>query len=124
MLRPLSSLHPEKGNFFLEELAKTGAGAKYQIFGQVNPDPWSGMVSWKISNISTLFEKPKPGKIIYTVDPIEVTEVLPEIESVTLASATYNTATPALTITYIGQPLSDPTLTYQWKKGNSTKWYI
>ena len=29
---------PGKGNFFLEELAKTGAGTKYQIFGQVGLD--------------------------------------------------------------------------------------
>lgn len=120
VVAPVEQPHPEKGNFFLEELAKTGAGAKYQIFGQVGLDHGPEWYHGKISNISTLFEKPKPGKIIYTVDPIEVTEVLPEIESVTLASATYNTATPALTITYIGQPLSAPTLTYQWKRGNSS----
>ena len=119
VVAPVEQPHPEKGNFFLEELAKTGAGAKYQIFGQVGLDHGPGWYHGKITNISTLFEKPKPGKIIYTVDPIEVTEVFPEIESVTLASATYKTATPALTITYIGQPLSDPTLTYQWKKGSS-----
>jgi len=119
VVAPVEQPHPEKGNFFLEELAKTGAGAKYQIFGQVGLDHGPEWYHGKIFNISTLFEKPKPGKIIYTVDPIEVTEILPEIESVTLASAIYNTATPALTITYIGQPLSNPTLTYQWMRGNT-----
>ena len=29
---------PGKGNFFLEELAKTGAGEKYQLFGQIGLD--------------------------------------------------------------------------------------
>ncbi|MFY9379302.1 MAG: DUF5309 family protein, partial [Acutalibacteraceae bacterium] len=29
---------PNKGNFFMEELAKTGAGTKYQIFGQLGLD--------------------------------------------------------------------------------------
>jgi len=84
VVAPVEQPHPEKGNFFLEELAKTGAGAKYQIFGQVGLDHGPEWYHGKISNISTLFEKPKPGKIIYTVDPIEVTEVLPEIESVTV----------------------------------------
>lgn len=84
VVAPVEQPHPEKGNFFLEELAKTGAGAKYQIFGQVGLDHGPEWYHGKIFNISTLFEKPKPGKIIYTVDPIEVTEVLPEIESVTV----------------------------------------
>ncbi len=84
VVAPVEQPHPEKGNFFLEELAKTGAGAKYQIFGQVGLDHGPEWYHGKIFNISTLFEKPKPGKIIYTVDPIEVTEILPEIESVTV----------------------------------------
>ena len=35
---PVEQPVPAKGNFFLEELAKTGAGAKYQIFGQIGLD--------------------------------------------------------------------------------------
>ena len=30
--------HPDKGNFFLEQLAKTGAADKFQIYGQVGLD--------------------------------------------------------------------------------------
>ena len=75
VVAPVEQPHPEKGNFFLEELAKTGAGSKYQIFGQIGldhgPEWWHG----KIENISTEFEKPKLGKAIYTVDPIEVIDV-------------------------------------------------
>ena len=78
LVSPVEQPHPEKGNFFLEELAKTGAGSKYQIFGQIGldhgPEWWHG----KIVNISTEFEKPKAGKAIYTIDPIEVTDVSPD----------------------------------------------
>lgn len=78
VVAPVEQPHPEKGNFFLEELAKIGAGSKYQIFGQIGldhgPEWWHG----KIVNISTEFEKPKVGKAIYTIDPIEVTNVSSE----------------------------------------------
>ncbi len=117
---PVEQPVPEKGNFFLEELAKTGAGAKYQIFGQVGLDHGPEWFHGKITGISTNFEKPKPGKLIYTVNPIEVTEVLPEIEKVVLGGTpTVGEATDALDVIYTGQPLSAPTLTYQWKIGNS-----
>ncbi len=116
---PVEQPHPEKGNFFLEELSKVGAGTKYQIFGQLGLDHGPEWYHAKVTNISTNFEKPKAGKRIYTVEPIEVTEVFPEIESVTLDSATFGVATPSLAITYVGQPLDQPTLAYQWMKGNT-----
>lgn len=120
VISPVEQPHPEKGNFFLEELAKPGAGSKYQIFGQLGLDHGPEWYHGKITGISTNFEKPKAGKAIYTVDPIEVTEVLPEIETVKLnESPVVGSATEALVITYNGQPLSDPTLTYQWKIGDS-----
>ncbi len=120
VVAPVEQPHPEKGNFFLEELAKIGAGSKYQIFGQIGldhgPEWWHG----KIVNISPNFEKPKVGKAIYTIDPIEVTEVLPEIEKVELiGTPTVGVETESLVIKFIGQPLTDPTLAYQWKISNS-----
>ena len=118
VISPVYQPVPGKGNFFLEQLAKTGAGEKYQLFGQIGLDHGPGWYHAKITGINTNFVKPKSGIKVYTVDPIEVTEVFPEIESATLGSAVYDTATPALVITYIGQPLSDATLTYQWKKGD------
>lgn len=49
---------PGKGNFFLEELARTGAGESHQIFGQIGidhgPEWWHG----KITGISTDFVPP------------------------------------------------------------------
>lgn len=38
VLAPVYQPVPGKGNFFLEELAKTGAGEKYQLFGQIGLD--------------------------------------------------------------------------------------
>ena len=119
VISPVYQPVPGKGNFFLEQLAKTGAGEKYQLFGQIGLDHGPEWFHAKVTGINTNFVKPKSGIKIYTVDPVEVTEVFPEIESVTLASATYNSNTPALTVTYVGQPLSAATLTYQWKIGNS-----
>ena len=120
VVAPVEQPHPEKGNFFLEELAKTGAGSKYQIFGQIGldhgPEWWHG----KIVNISKNFEKPKPGKLIYTIDPIETVEHLPVIEKVTLSGTPkVGSLTNELEISYIGNPSTTPTLSYQWKIGNS-----
>lgn len=111
---------PGKGNFFMEELSKTGAGTKYQIFGQLGLDHGPEWYHAKITGINTNFVKPKAGRKIYAVDPIPTTEVLPKIDTVTLDSApTVGTATGALKITYTGVPKSDPTLAYQWKSASS-----
>ncbi len=111
---------PNKGNFFMEELAKVGAGTKYQIFGQLGLDHGPEWFHAKITGINTNFVKPKPGKRIYAVDTLPVTEVLPEIDKVVLnESPVVGSATEALAISYTGQPLSAPTLTYQWKIGNT-----
>lgn len=49
---------PGKGNFFMEELAKTGAGAKYQIFGQLGLDHGPEWYHGKWTNIATTFTPP------------------------------------------------------------------
>ena len=61
---------PEKGNFFMEELAKTGAGTKYQIFGQVGLDHGPEWYHGKITGINTSFVKPKSGKKVYFDTPV------------------------------------------------------
>jgi hypothetical protein len=38
VIAPVHQPVPGKGNFFLEQLAKTGAGEKYQLFGQLGLD--------------------------------------------------------------------------------------
>lgn len=55
IMRPVEQPTPDKGNFFLEELAKTGAGTNYQIFGQIGLDHGAEWVSAKITGLSEDF---------------------------------------------------------------------
>lgn len=111
---------PEKGNFFMEELSKIGAGSKYQIFGQAGLDHGPEWHHAKITGISTDFIKPKAGKRIYSIDPIPTTDVLPVIDSVVLSGTpTVGSATDALALAYVGTPTGTPTLAYQWKSAVS-----
>lgn len=110
---------PNKGNFFMEELSRTGAGTKYQIFGQLGLDHGPEWMHAKITNINPEFVKPKSGKKIYAVDPIPTAQVLPVPSKVTLGTPVYNSNTPALVIEYTGTPLDTPTLAYAWESGNS-----
>ncbi len=120
VIYPVHQPVPGKGNFFMEELARTGAGAKYQIFGQLGLDHGPEWYHAKITGINTEFEAPKPGVRVYTVDPLAVAEVLPEVDEVTLDSPVYvGVATEALGVTYTGSPLSAATLAYQWQKATT-----
>lgn len=65
----VEQLVPEKGNFFLEELAKVGAGTKYQIFGQVGLDHGPEWYHGKITGIQTDFTKPPQGRKVYQDPP-------------------------------------------------------
>lgn len=53
IMSPVYQPVPGKGNFFLEELSKVGAGVTYQIFGQVGLDHGPEWMSAKFENIST-----------------------------------------------------------------------
>lgn len=55
---------PGKGNFFRELLAKTGAGEKYQIFGQFGLDYGNELFHGKITGLSTSFTKPIGRKVV------------------------------------------------------------
>jgi hypothetical protein len=61
---PVEQPVPAKGNFFLEELAKTGAGAKYQIFGQIVLDHGPEWYAAKITGLSTTFTAPVGQKVV------------------------------------------------------------
>ncbi len=108
---------PGKGNFFVEQLAKIGAGSRYQIFGQLGLDHGPEWYHAKIVNINTDFNRPRSGIEIYADDPVPVANVLPEIKKVTLPSPVeLDEVTEALVVEYTGTPLEDPSLTYVWKK--------
>ncbi len=53
IIHPVFQNVPGKGNFFLEELAKVGAGTSYQIFGQAGLDTGAEWMAAKMTNIST-----------------------------------------------------------------------
>ena len=55
IMQPVEQPTPGKGNFFLEELAKVGAGHNYQIFGQIGLDHAPEWLSAKITGLSEEF---------------------------------------------------------------------
>ena len=67
VIRPIEMIVPGKGNFFRELLAKTGAGEKYQIFGQFGLDYANELYHAKITGIATTFTKPE-GKKVYVMN--------------------------------------------------------
>lgn len=64
VIRPVEMIVPGKGNFFRELLAKTGAGEKYQIFGQFGLDYANELYHGKITGLSTTFTKPEGRKVV------------------------------------------------------------
>ena len=61
---PVEQPVPNKGNFFREPLAKTGAGETYQIFGQIGLDHGPEWYHGKITGLSTTFTKPIGQKVV------------------------------------------------------------
>lgn len=120
VIAPVFQPVPGKGNFFIEELAKVGAGSKYQIFGQIGLDHGPDFYHGKLTGISTNFEAPKYSKSVYiaggTVATVEADAIL---ESATLSSeivAPLDTATVSVAnVTYNINPATDPTLSYKWQ---------
>lgn len=63
-IAPVEQAVPGKGNFFLEPLAKTGAGEKYQLFGQIGLDYGNEAFHGKITGLSTKFTAPVGQKVV------------------------------------------------------------
>lgn len=61
VISPVFQPVPGKGNFFLEELSKVGAGTTYQIFGQAGLDHGPEWYHAKITNIASTFTAPTNG---------------------------------------------------------------
>ena len=68
VIAPVGQNTPGYGNFFRELLAKTGAGEKYQIFGQMGLDHGPEWYHGKWTGISTEFKAPE-GRPVYIVNP-------------------------------------------------------
>lgn len=56
VIGPVEQPVPNKGNFFYEELAKTGAGEKGQIYGQIGLDHGPEWMHAKITGLKTTFD--------------------------------------------------------------------
>lgn len=65
VIRPVNQPVPGKGNFFLEPLAKTGAGEKYQIFGQLGLDHGPDWYHCKFTKIATTFTAPTYSRSVF-----------------------------------------------------------
>lgn len=61
---PVHQPVPGKGNFFLEKLPQSGAGDKYQIYGQAGLDYGPEFYHAKITGLSTEFTAPENGILI------------------------------------------------------------
>ena len=68
VLAPVFQPGPGKGNFFLEELAKTGAGQKYQLFGQIGLDHGPEWYHGKFTGISTSFTAPTYSRSVFVAN--------------------------------------------------------
>lgn len=65
VLAPVYQPVPGKGNFFLEQLAKTGAGEQYQLFGQIGLDHGPEWYHAKFTGIAQTFTAPKYSRSVY-----------------------------------------------------------
>ena len=72
VISPVYQPVPGKGNFFLEPLAKTGAGEKYQLFGQVGLDHGPEWYHGKFTGIATTFTAPTYSRSVYVANASEI----------------------------------------------------
>lgn len=106
IMAPVEQMVPGKGNFFIEELAKTGAGTKKQIFGQIGLDHGPEWYSAKITGLSTAMPTDKDmARRVFQVSSIpggdapvaELGELAVTSVAGTNTGDTKITVTPALT---------------------------
>jgi hypothetical protein len=65
VIAPVYQPVPGKGNFFLEPLAKVGAGEKYQLFGQIGLDHGPEWYHGKFTGIAQTFTKPTYSRSVF-----------------------------------------------------------
>ena len=68
VIAPVYQPVPGKGIFFLEPLAKVGAGEKYQLFGQIGLDHGPEWYHGKFTGISTEFTAPTYSRSVYVAN--------------------------------------------------------
>ena len=117
-ISPVYQPVPGKGNFFLEPLAKVGAGQKYQIFGQTGLDHGPEWYHGMFTNISTEFKAPVGRKIV-AVGPVGVIDTANSIVEIMLDKTTVEPSdtnkVAVKSVVYNIAPASAPTLSYLWQ---------
>lgn len=68
VLSPVFQPVPGKGNFFLEKLAKTGAGEQYQLFGQIGLDHGPEWYHAKFTGIAQSFTAPTYSRTVFVAN--------------------------------------------------------
>lgn len=68
VLAPVFQPVPGKGNFFLEQLSKTGAGEKYQLFGQIGLDHGPEWYHAKFTGIAQSFTAPTYSRTVFVAN--------------------------------------------------------
>ena len=129
VMAPVEQPVPGKGNFFLEELSRVGAGVKYQIFGQLGFDHGPEWYHAKFTNLSTEFKAPTGKNVFVTggaVGNVETTATLTEAKLNKNTVAADNTAQVAVTtLNYDpAAPASAASIAYLWqiRAANGTTW--
>ena len=72
VIAPVYQPVPGKGNFFLESLAKVGAGEKYQLFGQIGLDHGPEWYHGKFTGIAQSFTAPTYSRSVYVANASEI----------------------------------------------------
>ena len=108
---------PGKGNFFLEQLAKTGAGESWQLFGIIGLDYGAEWYHGKLTGLKNTFVAPD--------NSISISGVVATVEAdATIIGATLDknevaaddTATVGVSgVQYDVKPATDATLAYLWQ---------
>lgn len=68
VISPVYQPVPGKGNFFLEPLAKVGAGEKYQLFGQIGLDHGPEWYHAKFTGIAQSFTAPTYSRTVFVAN--------------------------------------------------------
>lgn len=117
---------PSKGNFFLEQLAKTGAADKYQIYGQLGLDYGAEHYHAKITGLDTGFVAPDYGGVVKISGPVATVETDAAPVSATLSATEVEEGSTVgvSAISYNIVPATDPSVAYLWQKkaADATSW--
>ena len=117
---------PGKGNFFLEQLAKTGAGESWQLYGQIGLDYGAEWYHGKITGLKTTFDAPDNSiKISGAVATVETDATIIGATLNKTSVAADDTATVSVAnVQYNIEPASSATLAYLWqvRAKTGTQW--